>query len=37
MGDMLVALARGEVLSEAQVLVTPSLIIRQSTSLDLWL
>ena len=37
MGKMLVALARGETLSEPQVLVTPSLIIRQSTSLDLWL
>jgi DNA-binding LacI/PurR family transcriptional regulator len=37
MGNMLVALARGETPAEPQVLVTPSLIIRQSTSLDLWL
>jgi len=37
MGKMLVALARGEAPSEPQVLVVPSLIIRQSTSLDLWL
>jgi LacI family transcriptional regulator len=37
MGNMLVALARGETLAEPQTLVTPSLIIRQSTSLDLWL
>lgn len=37
MGRMLVALARGEALDERHVLVQPSLIIRQSTSLDLWL
>jgi DNA-binding LacI/PurR family transcriptional regulator len=37
MGHMLVDLARGEALAERQVLVQPSLIIRQSTSLDLWL
>jgi LacI family transcriptional regulator len=37
MGRMLVALARGESLAERHVLVQPSLIIRQSTSLDLWL
>jgi DNA-binding LacI/PurR family transcriptional regulator len=37
MGHMLVALAQGELLAERHVLVQPSLIIRQSTSLDLWL
>jgi LacI family transcriptional regulator len=37
MGQMLAALARGEPLAERHVLVQPSLIIRQSTSLDLWL
>jgi LacI family transcriptional regulator len=37
MGHMLVALAQGESLAERHVLVQPSLIIRQSTSLDLWL
>jgi DNA-binding LacI/PurR family transcriptional regulator len=37
MGRMLVALAQGESLAERHVLVQPSLIIRQSTSLDLWL
>jgi LacI family transcriptional regulator len=37
MGRMLVALAGGESLAERHVLVQPSLIIRQSTSLDLWL
>jgi LacI family transcriptional regulator len=37
MGHMLVTLAQGEALAEQHVLVKPSLIIRQSTSLDLWL
>ncbi|GAB4528411.1 MAG: substrate-binding domain-containing protein [Anaerolineae bacterium] len=37
MGRMLVALVRGDPLDARQVLVQPSLIIRQSTSLDLWL
>jgi LacI family transcriptional regulator len=37
MGQMLVALIQGEPLPERHVLVKPSLIIRQSTSLDLWL
>jgi LacI family transcriptional regulator len=37
MGKMLVALVRGEAPSEPRMLVVPSLIIRQSTSLDLWL
>lgn len=37
LGHMLVGLARGEPLSEQHVLIQPSLIIRQSTDLDLWL
>jgi DNA-binding LacI/PurR family transcriptional regulator len=37
LGQMLVALASGEPLSEQHVLLQPSLIIRQSTDLDLWL
>jgi DNA-binding LacI/PurR family transcriptional regulator len=37
LGQMLVAAACGEPLSERHVLVEPSLIIRQSTDLDLWL
>lgn len=37
MGQMLVALTQGEPSHERHVLVQPSLIIRQSTSLDLWL
>ncbi len=37
MGQMLVTLIQGELLPERHVLVQPSLIIRQSTSLDLWL
>jgi LacI family transcriptional regulator len=37
MGQMLVTVALGEPLVERHVLVTPSLIIRQSTNLDLWL
>lgn len=37
MGQMLVTVTRGEPLVERHVLVTPSLIIRQSTDLDLWL
>jgi DNA-binding LacI/PurR family transcriptional regulator len=37
MGQMLVSLALEEPLPDRHVLVQPSLIIRQSTSLDLWL
>jgi DNA-binding LacI/PurR family transcriptional regulator len=37
MGEMLIALVQGEPLTERHVLVQPSLVIRQSTSLDLWL
>jgi LacI family transcriptional regulator len=37
LGQMLVAAACGEPLSERHVLMEPSLIIRQSTDLDLWL
>jgi len=37
MGHMLIALVEGEPLAERHVLVQPALIIRQSTSLDLWL
>ena len=37
LGQMLVAVARGESLPDRRVLITPSLIIRQSTNLDLWL
>jgi DNA-binding LacI/PurR family transcriptional regulator len=37
MGRMLVALVQGEPLTEPHVLVQPSLVIRQSTNLDLWL
>ena len=37
MGEMLVTLVRGEPLAERHVLIQPSLVIRQSTSLDLWL
>jgi LacI family transcriptional regulator len=37
LGHMLVALMRDEPLAERQVLIQPSLMIRQSTSLDLWL
>jgi LacI family transcriptional regulator len=37
LGQMLVALVSGEPLSEQHVLLPPSLIIRQSTDLDLWL
>jgi DNA-binding LacI/PurR family transcriptional regulator len=37
LGQMLVAAACGEPLSEWHVLMEPSLIIRQSTDLDLWL
>ena len=36
-GQMLVAVAGGEPLAERHVLVEPSLLIRQSTDLDLWL
>jgi LacI family transcriptional regulator len=36
-GQMLVAVACGESLTERHVLLEPSLIIRQSTNLDLWL
>lgn len=37
MGQMLVAVACGESLTERHVLLKPSLVIRQSTNLDLWL
>jgi LacI family transcriptional regulator len=37
LGQMLVDSACGKPLHQAQVLLPPSLIIRQSTSLDLWL
>jgi DNA-binding LacI/PurR family transcriptional regulator len=37
LGQMLIALACGDPVAERQVLVQPSLIIRQSTDLDLWL
>jgi DNA-binding LacI/PurR family transcriptional regulator len=37
MGQMLIAEVRGEPLSQRHVLASPSLIIRQSTNLDLWL
>jgi LacI family transcriptional regulator len=37
MGHMLIVLVQGDSLAERHVLVQPSLIIRQSTSLDLWL
>jgi LacI family transcriptional regulator len=37
MGQMLVAVVRNEPLVERHVLMAPSLIIRQSTNLDLWL
>lgn len=37
MGKMLVALARGESLAGRHVLIHPSLVIRQSTNLELWL
>jgi LacI family transcriptional regulator len=37
MGRMIVALVQGEPLTEPHVLLQPSLVIRQSTNLDLWL
>ncbi len=37
LGKMLMAQANGQTIDEPQVVVEPSLVIRQSTSLDLWL
>lgn len=37
LGQMLISVAWGKTLTRPQVLVEPSLVIRQSTSLDLWL